>query len=207
MSLATTGYNLGKKFGNAISQVFSIENQGMIIAHRIKGRRRYTCLALKGRDDLCAHLNDILSQFPGITDVKINKVTGSVVVCYNQKESVINDLFDLLSHNIAGKHAQQEKTAIPSSVITVSDNITDAVRNTFGDIKTFFSHTEPLFLSRLAGIALVGYGIMRMVANGDRPAGPQLLLWGLALMMRQGHKDPPHVDDPESVVMGQGEAI
>ena len=193
---AGSGFGLGVRVGNALSQVFSFENKGMIIAHRMPGRRRYTCQALKGRPDLCEHLQPLLEQFPGITEVRLSPVTGSVTVSYNQREEVIDSLFDLLSHNIAGKHAQQEETLLPSSLITVSDNLNDAARGTAEQIGKFFSHAEPLLLSRVAGVGLVALGLTRMIVSGDRPAGPQLLLWGLGLLLRQSHKDPEQVLEP-----------
>ncbi len=184
-----SGYGFGVKIGQAIRETL-FSNHGMIIAHRMKGRRRYTCLALKGNDQACSVLEQTLRDFPGVTSCKISPVTGSVTITYTQQEKVINALFDALSHQIAGKHAVQEQTLLPTGVLTVGDNINDTFRGAKNRITRFFNHSEPAFFTRMAGLALLVYGINRVVLGGERPAGPQLALWGIALLLRQSHPDP-----------------
>ena len=183
------GFEGGVAVGRYIKQKL-FENEGMVIAHRIKGRRRYLCKALKGNALACAELEKILKRFPGIKYVRVNAILGSVTVSYTQSERNINALFDALSHEIAGKHAVQEETLIPTSALTVGDNINDSARRLVGGIKKFFNHTEPVFFTRVTAVALLVYGFNRIVINGDRPAGPQIMLWGLALLLRQSHPEP-----------------
>ena len=59
------GFEGGVAVGRYIKQKL-FENEGMVIAHRIKGRRRYLCKALKGNALACAELEKILKRFPGI---------------------------------------------------------------------------------------------------------------------------------------------
>ncbi|MBO6258390.1 MAG: heavy-metal-associated domain-containing protein [Succinivibrio sp.] len=194
------GYGAGVKIGNSIRELL-FANHGMIIAHRIPGRRRYTCIALKGNAEACSELEKNLQTFPGITSARVSAVTGSVTITYTQSEKVINALFDALSHKIAGKHAVQEETIIPTGVITVGDNINDTLQKAKKGITRFINHTEPAFLTRMAGIALLCYGLNRIISNGDRPAGPQLALWGLALLIRRSHPEPKMLtDDTEQIL-------
>jgi hypothetical protein len=188
----------GLLLGRAIHNLFS-GNAGMVIASRQKNRRRYTCQSIKGEREVCAILEQLIADFPGIKTVTVNQITGSITVTYEQDEEYIDALFDALSHHLAGKHAVQERTIIPTRMLTVSDNINDSLRYAKKKVAGVFSHTEPVFLSRLLGIALFIYGINRIVLKGDRPAGPQLFLWGLALLMRQSHPDPRKILNQESL--------
>lgn len=187
--MVNVGMNLGIKIGSALRNAFSTENNGLIIAHRIHGRRRYTSKALINETELCEALYQYLTtNVDGLESCKVNPITGSVTVTYKTHEKDIDRIFDTLSHHLAGKHAQQEESILPSSVITVSDNINDTLRGARDNIRSFFNHTEPLFISRLVGVGLLVYGVMRMVTRGDRPAGPQLFWWGLGLLLRQSHR-------------------
>ena len=190
------GFQTGISAGRYLKQKL-FDNEGMVIAHRIKGGRRYICKALKGNIDACTELEKILGRFPGIHYVRVSSIIGSVTVCYTQSERNINALFDALSHEIAGKHAVQEETLIPTSALTVGDNLNDSARRVVGRIKSFFNHTEPVFFTRVAAIALLVYGFNRIVINGDRPAGPQIMLWGLALLLRQSHPEPKNLRSEE----------
>lgn len=183
------GFSSGLRLGTAIHETL-FANHGMVIAHRIRGRRRYICLALKGHADACAQLEEMLRKFPGMLSAKVSPVTGSVTVSYNQKEAHISALFDALSHEIAGKHAVQEETIIPTGVLTAGDNLYDTFAGAARRISKFFNHAEPAFFTRVAGLGLLIFGIDRILMGGERPAGPQLLLWGLALLMRKSHPDP-----------------
>lgn len=183
------GYATGRSLGGYVKQKL-FENEGMVIAHRIKGRRRYICKALKGNAEACLELEKILKQFPGMTYVRVTPAIGSVTVVYTQTEKNINALFDALSHEIAGKHAVQEETLIPTSALTVGDNLNDSARAVVARIKRFLNHTEPVFFMRVLAICLLVYGFNRIVINGDRPAGPQIMLWGLALLLRPSHPEP-----------------
>ncbi len=168
----------------------------MVIAHRTRGRRRYICLALKDNADACAELERILRTFPGMLSVRVSPILGSVTVTYNQSERNINALFDALSHEIAGKHAVQEETLIPTPALRAGDALNDTFRALRRNVGRFFNHTEPAFFIRMAGLGLLIYGIKCVVINGDRPAGPQLFLWGLALLARPSHPDPKPLPEP-----------
>lgn len=192
---------LGIKAGTMLRRVLTVENQGMIIAHRMEGRRRYTCKRLKGDADLCAALQEAIAAFPKITSVKVSPVTGSITVTYTQEEKIIDGLFDSLSHQLGGHHAQQEQSILPSSFITISDSLNETARGMKDKVCAFLNHTEPLFASRLIGLALVSYGLSRIIMRGDRPAGPQLFWWGLGLLLRQTHRHfgnlAPKVQEPK----------
>ena len=185
---------LGMQLGSALRNALTGNTGGMVIASRVPGRRRYTCRNIIGESELCRTLEDMIAAIPGMRTVSVNPVTGSITVTYRQNERYIDAIFDALSHHLAGKHAVQEKTIIPTRMIRVSDNINDTFRYARKKVSTALNHTEPAFISRMAGLALFVYGLNR-IANGDRPSGPQIFLWGLALLMRQSHPDPRRMLD------------
>ena len=187
------GVNLGMRVGESLGKLFFSGNSGMVIVHRIPGRRRYVCKALKNEKAACLHLEELIQSFPGIMKATVNPMTGSVIVVYDQSEKVIDALFDSMSHALAGKHAVHELTVIPTGILTVGDNINDSLRSLRDNVRGFFNHSEPMFLSRMLGLALFSYGLIRILYRGDRPAGPQLFWWGLGLLLRQSHPDPKKV--------------
>ncbi|MCR5085238.1 MAG: hypothetical protein K6A65_07025 [Succinivibrionaceae bacterium] len=197
------GVSLGLKVGSAIHGLLAGGSDGMVIAHRLKGRRRYTCRGIKGQPEACAALEAELSRFPGMRSARVSPVTGSITVTYEQRERVIDALFDALSHQVAGKHAVQESTVIPTGLVTASNNLNDLLNQVVSLAKRFMNHTEPMFWTRIAGLALVAFGVTK-VMRGERPSGPQLALWGIALLLRQTHPDPKSVlGAPDDSLPGQ----
>lgn len=182
-------FSKGFAAGSALREFFSIQ-PGMVIAHRVPGRRRYVCEAIKGHADVCTELIKMLQSYQGITSAEASDLTGSVTVCYTCKEKEIDQLFDALSHLIAGRHAIHEKSVIPSAVLSLGDNLNNGARLAKAQAAHFLNREEPLFFSRLVGIALLAAGLYRIVGRGDRPAGPQLFWWGLGLLLRQSHQHP-----------------
>ncbi len=189
--MAESPWQMGYKFGSGVRKMFT-GSDGLIIAHRLPGRRRYTCERIKGDKELCTELETLIYKFPGVKTARVNPVLGSITVAYEQEEKVMDALVDTISHQIAGKHAQQEESSIPSNILTASDNLTDSIRNLRMKVCGFFNHQEPMFFTRLGGLALFGYGVYR-IYSGDRPSGTQMFLWGLAILMRQSHPDPKKV--------------
>ena len=101
------GVNLGMRVGESLGKLFFSGNSGMIIVHRIPGRRRYVCKALKNEKAACLHLEELIQSFPGIMKATVNPVTGSVIVVYDQSEKVIDALFDSMSHALAVKTCRE----------------------------------------------------------------------------------------------------
>lgn len=134
------GYRLGQAFAD---MMFS--NRGMVIAHRIPGRRRYSCEAIKGRPEVCARIEELLLGLDGFDSVRVSPVTGSVTAEYSVPEETADLVFDALSHAVAGKHALQEQTVIPTGIVTAGDNIYDIFRGLKKGILTFLDHTGPAF--------------------------------------------------------------
>ncbi len=184
---------IGIKTGSFLRKLFCLDNSGLVIAHRIKGRRRYTSKTLKGKHQLCAVIEKALRRFPCFTSIAVNPVTGSITVTYTAAEQVIDTIFDTVSHQISGRHAQQEKTIIPPTLINAGNNLNDTARKVRHDLKVFLNHTEPLFLSRITGVILAAYGLSRVIFRGERPSGVQLFWWGLALLLRQTHRHYRHL--------------
>ena len=194
--MVNLGMLVGIKVGTTIRSLFGSifapgANQGLIIAHAIPGRRRYQSSALRGlSQEVCSCVEKaILDSSEQISSAKVNPITGSLTVTYSFSEEDALAFFEGLSHALTGTHAQHEKSVIPTSLITASNRLNDEARAVRSQVKSFFNMAEPLFISRIAGLAFLGYGIYRMIYNGDRPSGIQLFWWGMGLLLRQSHKD------------------
>ena len=196
------GYRLGQAFAD---MMFS--NRGMVIAHRIPGRRRYSCEAIKGRPEICSRIEDLLLGLDGFDSVRVSPVTGSVIAEYSVPEETADLVFDALSHAVAGQHALQAKTLIPTGIVTAGDNIYDIFRGLKKSLLTFFDHTGPAFITRIAGFALLAYGINRVVFQGERPSGTQILFWGLALLLRPTHLEIKDFTKPASRLIRKARAV
>ena len=71
------GYRLGQAFAD---MMFS--NRGMVIAHRIPGRRRYYAKRLIGNEELAKLLETSLVKLDYVDEVKASHITGSLLnVC------------------------------------------------------------------------------------------------------------------------------
>lgn len=194
--MSELGIVLGIKAGSSIRRIvgalFGGEGNGLVIAHSIKGRRRYTSRALRNLgEEGCRSIEDAIAQVDYITSCKVNPRTGSMTATYNCSEAEARDFFEGLSHYLTGEHAQHEKTLIPSSMIGASNRLNDEARAAIDNLKQFLNHAEPLFFSRVIGVAFIGYGVYRIVFSGDRPSATQVLFWGMALLLRQSHRDVP----------------
>ncbi len=185
------GIKVGASIRSVLGSIFSAQNSGLVIAHALPGRRRYTAQALKGQSrETCTAIEQAILGVENINSCKVNPVTGSLTVTYSMDEDDARSFFEGLSHFLTGNHAQHEKSVIPTSMINAPYRLNDEARAARERIKDFFNHAEPLFISRIAGLAFIGYGVYRMIYGGDRPSSTQVLFWGLGLLMRQSHKDP-----------------
>ena len=137
----------------------------------------------------CKSVEEAINAVEYITSCKVNPITGSLTATYTCSESEARDFFESLSHYLTGEHAQHEKSLIPSSMIGASNRINDEARAAIDNLKQFLEPHEPLFFSRVIGMAFIGYGVYRIVISGDRPSATQVLFWGMGLLLRQSHRD------------------
>ena len=73
------GIKVGSTLRSSLGSFFSSENRGLIIAHAILGRRRYTTDVLKGQSsETCALIEQAICKVDYVTSCKVNPVTGSV---------------------------------------------------------------------------------------------------------------------------------
>ncbi len=182
-------FTLGQKFGTALARMFT-PNPGIVVVHRIAGRRRYNCQVLQGKPEICVEIQKMLQNYPGMDTAVVSPLTGTILVCYHCPEKQISEVIDALSHLISGTHAIHDKSIIPSIALSAGENLNDSAIRLRELTSRFLNREAPLFLSRIAGFALVCYGISRVVGRGERPSGTQLFWWGLALLLRQSHRHP-----------------
>ncbi len=182
-------FNAGVAAGSALRKALA-GKQGLVIAHRLPGRRRYSCAQLKGEGEICSLLEQALCAYEGVDEVRANPYTGSLTLCFHCAENDIDALADAASHIIAGCHAIHEKSFIPNAMLSAGDSLTDALRLLREQVGRFLRREEPLFLSRITGLLLLGWGLYLVVGRGDRPSGPQMFWWGIGLLLRQSHRHP-----------------
>lgn len=151
---------------------------GMLLAHSIRGRRRYVCAALRGNHRACRHLEALLLKFPGMTAVKVNPVTGSVTVNYTARETEMNALFDALSPGTAP--ARPDKGA-PRC-------LSAGPREHHGAAGTAAAEHSGNSFKFAAGLALMLAGAAKILLEHDHTSGTQLLsgLWKILL----NHDEP-----------------
>lgn len=198
-------FTLGQNFGAVLGRIFT-PAPAIVIEHKLPGRRRYSCLPIKSHQDICAQIESMLSSYPGVTQAKVSALTGSITVSYTCEERQISELIDALSHLISGRHAIHDKSIIPSFALSVGENLNDSALKLREATSRFLNREEPLFISRIAGFLLLCYGVSR-VMQGERPSGPQLFWWGLALLLRQSHRHPKElISSARRAMQSQGAA-
>lgn len=181
-------FTLGQNFGAVLGRIFT-PAPAVVIEHKLPGRRRYSCKSIKGHQEICAQIEKMLASYPGVTKARVSPFTGSITVSYSCEERQISELIDALSHLISGRHAIHDKSFIPSFALSAGENLNDSALKLREAASRFLNREEPLFVSRIAGFLLLCYGVSR-VMKGERPSGPQLFWWGLALLLRQSHRHP-----------------
>lgn len=182
-------FTMGQNVGEALARVLT-PHPGIVVVHRIAGRRRYNCRILKGKPEICAEIEKMLQNYPGMDHAAVSPLTGTILVCYHCPEKQISELIDALSHLVSGTHAIHDKSIIPSIALSAGENLNDSAIRLRELTSRFLNREAPLFLSRIAGFLLVCYGLSRVLGRGERPSGPQLFWWGLALLLRQSHRHP-----------------
>lgn len=186
------GIKVGASLRSVLGSMFKPAKSGLVIAHSIVGRRRYTTEVLKGQSaETCALIEKAICKVEYVTSCKVNPITGSLVVTYTCDESTASAFFEGVSHTLTGMHAQHEKSIIPTSLISASYQLNDQARALRDQMRNFLNHSEPLFISRLVGLSFLGYGLFCMLYRGDRPSGIQVFWWGMALLLRRSHRDAP----------------
>ena len=85
------------------------------VAHAIPGRIRFVVPALRSADPSHAALLDPLETLPGVKSLKVNTVSGSIVLEYRPNQLSPPQLFGAIS-KLLGLEAELEKTPTPAMI-------------------------------------------------------------------------------------------
>ena len=78
-----TRRSAGKKVSVGI-----MKEPGIVLQHVLPGRRRYYVSVLRGNGELSEILQKKLSQLSFIQEVRVNQITGSLLLIYSGEEQV-----------------------------------------------------------------------------------------------------------------------
>lgn len=160
------------------------------LVHAIKGRRRYRSDLLKDQkfaEDLKRKFDNI-SEFAFINKIKINNVTGSILLEYlsnDSNEKYIDDLFSGLNQNIekleSGKELEAKKRSTISKRLTYLNFVMKKSLNKLNS-SVANSTYNILDLKTFVGLLFFGLGGYRVLTLKEFPAGPQMMWWGYHIL-------------------------
>lgn len=78
------------------------------VVHELEGRIRYTSELMKDRD-FCLTFDEKLKSFPGITSVRSNHLTGTVLITHVLEKKDIRSIFEYLNRDLK-KSLSSQKT-------------------------------------------------------------------------------------------------
>lgn len=158
---------------------------GMLLAHCIRGRRRYVCPALRGRSRACEKLESMLQKFPGMTSARVSPVTGSVTVCYTLREAEMDALFDALSPGSTPGRLREPRTA------ETGRRGRTAASSRAGSARTGQAGTSRFKFA--AGLALLLAGAAKILLEQNHEDRSQLLLGLGKLLLGDEHSVDPRL--------------
>jgi len=127
------------------------------IRHAISGRLRFTVSEILYAYDRAVSLEKWLAQKQGISKIEVRAQSGSVIVCYNHRETTPQEIRDLLMQALE-IHPKQARSSRMPSICAMSCVRCDPLKKT--------KQKQSLFNSLLGIIGLtlfVGYVIIRRV--------------------------------------------
>jgi hypothetical protein len=166
-----TGLALGISAGGKLHQLLGGARFSQV--HALPGRRRYQHDDLLNNKELATEWEQHLIRVKGINTVKVNPVTGSILLEYSCQEEYIDLAMNYLNelHKMPGPRDDYGKLGI---------NIRSLCRRMNRNIFRNTGHTLDL-RTVLAIIMFVG-GTAKIWRLGQRPAGPQMVWWAYSLL-------------------------
>jgi hypothetical protein len=165
------------------------------IAHQTPGRIRMKIASAKGQPELLAEIQRSFSAIPGIEEVAVNPVTGSVVLKYDAEQH--DDFHARFTHHLNEHHADDASAhhRPPSTEIDIfadkieeeakflaehsdaAKAVVDFCRHCDRQIKLGSGNVVDLKMSLCVGI--VGFMILEIGAAAATPVWVTLSLFGL----------------------------
>ncbi len=168
-----TRRSAGKKVSVGI-----MKEPGIVLQHVLPGRRRYYVSVLRGNGELSEILQKKLSQLSFIQEVRVNQITGSLLLIYSGEEQVDALIAWLREHIFS---VRKTKEAQNDAALAQSGQ---SIRRTVGAMNSCLKdHTQNWFdLSSLLSIFFVIRGLRKMLLFHQLPSGPQMIWWAVSLL-------------------------
>ena len=168
-----TRRSAGKKVSVGI-----MKQPGIVLQHVLPGRRRYYVSVLRGNGELSEILQKKLSQLSFIQEVRVNQITGSLLLIYSGEEQVDALIAWLREHIFS---VRKTKEAQNDAALAQSGQ---SIRRTVGAMNSCLKdHTQNWFdLSSLLSIFFVIRGLRKMLLFHQLPSGPQMIWWAVSLL-------------------------
>lgn len=166
-----TGLTLGISAGGKLYRLLA--GDGFSLVHALPGRRRYRHEDLPGNTELAAKWEQQLARVDGIKTVRINPVTGSILLEYNCREEYVDLVMEYLNrlHKMPGPGSDYGKLGI---------NIRSLCQRLNRNI--FKSTGHALDLRTLLALLMFISGAAKIRTLGQRPSGPQMVWWAYSLL-------------------------
>lgn len=153
------------------------------LTQSIPGRRRYYAAALVDNTGLADLLKEKLPTLEAIDEVKINTVTGSLLVLYHGEE----EFMDKFMQQLAEKIFSTAKRPGPALVTTVSDGLAavgQSIRRNVAEISRKVKEaTNGWFdLPSMISLGFIVRGVQKLLLTPELPGGSQLLWWAFSLL-------------------------
>ena len=166
-----TGLALGISAGRKLHQLMA--GGGFTLVHALPGRRRYQHEDLFNNQELALEWEQYLARIKGMQQVRVNTVTGTVLLEYSCQEEYIDLALDYLQqlHRLPEPNADYGQIGMN-------------IRGLFRQLnRTLFNNTgRTLDLRTVTALAMLISGGLKIWNLGQRPAGPQLVWWAYSLL-------------------------
>ncbi|MCR5176943.1 MAG: hypothetical protein K6C05_08870 [Anaerovibrio sp.] len=182
------GSGRGKKSDFDFSSVFgSRKVEEFVLVSALPGRRRYRIRSLIKNEPLAEMLEKKLTQIKGVSDVKVNTLTGSLLILYNCDEATMDACAEKLRKLIVpvnaadtDVHGGNEQSQGQKPVATYFENW----KNMFSMINSqIYKVSRGWFdFSSLLSLVFLIRGLRKMLVYGQRPSGPTMVWWAIHLM-------------------------
>lgn len=166
-----TGLALGISAGRKLHQLMA--GGGFTLVHALPGRRRYQHDDLPDNQELALEWEQQLARVRGMKQVRVNAVTGTILLEYSCQEECIDLVLDYLQqlHNLPAANADYGKLGMN-------------IRGLFRQIdRTLFTNTgRALDLRTVVALLMLVSGGAKIWNLGQRPSGPQMVWWAYSLL-------------------------
>jgi hypothetical protein len=176
-----------------------MEIEGLKVVHALPGRVRLKVAKVKGNPVLARQVEEKLAQVPGIRQVEVKPVTGSLLVHYDTDHLFSLASMEILSVTLGELFPEIEVASLATGLASLAGNpgpgtgsaIAEHITDSFGTINTGIGKiTGGLDLKLLVPLALIFLGLRGLWTSKkvSSPSWSNLLWFGFAsfVMLNRG---------------------